>query len=341
MKIFCLFRSDLKIEEDYHSIKNLEVFKKECWDFYLLMCINLLENNVYDKVIVWRLLDTKKEDITFNINGKFFIQRWIQDPNEIFDFSEKIDTSFFRGGFKFYDELTKKNPDFFGKKLYLGSSKRVTPQYGGVYDKILVESDMDRILNVGSIPFYKTANPNIFKPLIDKQIHFDVCWIANFAQLRHKGHEYFIQQIEKSDNLRRLKIVHIGNNPDIGRHLCKENNVFNISFFGPKTRPEINEVLNMSKCGIVTSNEQDGCPRVITEILCSGTPILVRNKTRLLGYYSQDPRVCNIFPDEALDNCLVSTMYNWPAYKKWTIKNLENLTMVKICKLNVSLWESV
>ena len=340
MKVFYLFRTNLKNRESYHSITDLETFKNECWDFYCLQGIYFLENNIYDKFVVWRLSDNDLPDINFNVNGKEFIQRWVKDFNEVFNY-EKPYISLFRGGFCDYDEITKKNPDFFGKKLYLGSSKRVTPQYGGVYDKILVESDIDRLLNVGSIPFYKTANPNIFKPLTDKQIHFDICWVANFAQLRHKGHQYFIEEIAKSKNLSHLKIVHIGNNPDVGKHLCKENNVFNISFFGPKTRPEINEILNMSKCGIVTSNEQDGCPRVITEILCSGTPLLVRNKTRLLSYYNEEQRACHVFPDNMLESYINSTMYNWPSYKKWTIKNLENLTMDKICSLNVKVWESI
>ena len=45
--------------------------------------------------------------------------------------------------------------------------------------------------------------------------------------------------------------------------------------------------LNHSKFGLNFSNRLDGCPRVSTEILMSGTPLLVSEQTRLLNYYKK------------------------------------------------------
>jgi len=69
------------------------------------------------------------------------------------------------------------------------------------------------------------------------------------------------------------------------RSFWDELNINNIEFIGELKRTKINKVLNKSKFGIVASNRQDGCPRVITEILTSGTPLFIKSETRLLDYY--------------------------------------------------------
>ena len=75
MKSLYIFRTNLKNLEYYHKFKDLEIFKNECHDFYLLMGIFFLENNKFDEVIIWRLSDQNIPDIIFNVNGKNFIQR--------------------------------------------------------------------------------------------------------------------------------------------------------------------------------------------------------------------------------------------------------------------------
>ena len=42
----------------------------------------------------------------------------------------------------------------------------------------------------------------------------------------------------------------------------------------------MNDVLNHSMFGLCLSNLQDGCPRVITEVLMSGTPLIMSNLTK-------------------------------------------------------------
>lgn len=329
-----MFRTDLTNLEYYHEFKDLETFEKKCHDFYLLMPLFFIKNNNFDEVIIWRIYPEKKDDIIFNIGEKLFIQRWVKDFNEVFKY-EKPDISFFRGGFQIYCDITKKDPDFFGLKLYLGSSKRVIPKFGGIYDRILVEDDSD-ISQYKGIPFFKTANENIFRPL-NNNLEFDICWVANFTQLKQKGQEYFISKISSSRYLKQQKIVHIGNRPEIGREICRKYNVENIIFLGYKTRSEINDLLNMSKCGIVTSNLEDGCPRVLTEIMMSGTPLLKRKQTRMLDFYNRNGSVL-IF-DENLEEVVEYLNENYNRYKKMAVETISNFTLDKICKKNLELWQ--
>ena len=211
------------------------------------------------------------------------------------------------------------------------------PQYGGVYDKILIEDEKDSVKN--SIPFYKTTNLNIFKPLVIEN-KYDLCIISNFTQLKFKGTDFIINQISKSDFCKKLKICHIGNNKEIGTDLCKKNNINNIEFLGSLSRQEINIVLNKSKFSIVNSNRLDGCPRVITEILCSETPLLINEETRLLDYYKESG-VIQFNEKNFLDKILEMKLnYNnlkndLKKYLNYGFFNLDH-----ICKLNYNLWNT-
>ena len=336
MRRFYLFRTNLSTLETYHSITNLETFKKECWDFYLLMGLNFLENNYFDEVIIWRLFDTDKKDIVFDINGKKFIQKWVKDFRDVFKYSP-CDVSFFRGGFPEYCQITNSNEKFFGLKLYLSAGKRLRPQYGGIYDKILIEDEKDGSDN-NCIPFYKTTNPNIFKPLNLKK-DYDLCIISNFTQLKYKGTDIIISQIPRFPFYQNLKICHVGNNPEVGKTLCKKYEVKNIDFLGKKTRFEVNEILNRSKFGIVASNREDGCPRVITETLCSGTPLFLKTETRLLNYYKS----YGVVPFDNQGNLFRAMTIGYDKYneiKESLQKNLDRLSINKICKMNIDLWRN-
>jgi len=334
MKTLWFFRTDIKKLEYYHEFKDLETFKLKCHDFYLLQGIWFLENDVFDEVIIWRLSDKQISDITFNINGKKFIQRWIKDPNEVFKYTPPT-ISFFRGGFSFYCYLTKRNPKFFGLKLYLAAGRRLLPQYGGIYDKILIEDEIDAINN--SMAFYKTTNPNIFKPL-DLKKKFDICIISNFSQLKYKGTDFIINQISKDKTgfLKSLKICHVGNNNKVGIKLCRNLNINNIEFIGELKRTKINKVLNKSKFGIVASNRQDGCPRVITEILTSGTPLFIKSETRLLDYYKNHGVIK--FDNNNFVDKIKKGFQDYKELKKDLQKNLFKFEVSQICKLNFNMW---
>lgn len=336
MRRFYLFRSDLKILEDYHKYNNLKDFKNYCWDFYLWIGIWLLENDYFDEVVVWRVFNKKKNDIIFEFpNGKKFIQRWVKSLNEVFNYCNS-EVSFFRGGFRIYDRITKKNKKFFGTKLYLGANgPRRYPIYGGKYDKILIEDERDT--KKKCIPFYKIGVSNIFHPLnLEKK--WDICWPCNWTQIKYKGQEYFIEQVSKSEILRQLRIVNIGNNPEVGKKLCKKYKINNIEFLGHVDRFGVNKILNQSFFGLVTSNDRDGCPRISTEILSSGMPLLIRKEARLSNYYKTLECV-RTFSDDKLEKAYKRAKKKYEEMKQKNLGYLDSeLSIDGIMKMNIKLW---
>ena len=228
MRRFWLFRSDLAALEYYHKYKDLEIFKENCHDYYMLLPIWLLENDYMDEVIIWRLTKTWKKDIIFDVNGKKYIQKWVKNFNETLKYPSP-DITFWRGGFKKYDTVTSMHPEHFGLKLYLGAGRRILPQWGGVYDVFLMEDERDFVERKKCLPFYKTASPFIFHP-IESEIKWDICWPCNFTQIKFKGQEEFIKMISQRPKLKEYSIVHCGNKPEVGKSICKRYKVENIEF---------------------------------------------------------------------------------------------------------------
>jgi len=337
MKSLWVFRSNIRDLEYYHRYRFLQEFKEKSHDFYLLQGIFYLEHEVVDEVVIWRLQPKKKvKDIVFNIRGKEFIQKFVDDFSECLKFPKPFVT-LWRGGFWEYDKLTKKHHKFFGSRsLYLGAGRRFFPQYGGKYDIILLEDERDFNKSFKCLPFYKTANPKIFRPISSNK-KYDVCWICNFSQVRHKGHEFFVSSVSKSKFLKSLKIVHVGNKPEVGRKLCKKYNVNNIEFRGWLSRATLNMVLNGSRIGIVTSNQVDGCPRVSTEVLMSGIPLLIRDETRLLSYYKKN---CAVeFNSTNISEKIKTVLSNYNDYYIKLQASIEgDLSLNNICRMNWKLW---
>lgn len=334
MKTFWLFRTNLRQLEYYHRYTDLAEFKQKCHDFYLLQGIWFLENDVFDEVVIWRLTpkDASEFEIMFDINGKKFIQRFVHNFDECFC-HQSPSVTFFRGGFPEYGKLTKTLPGYFGLSLYCGTGQRVRPQHGGEYSKILVEDDLD--LENGAIPFYKTANQQIFKPIKAEQ-QYDICWPCNFSQINCKGQQFFINEVGKSAHLKQLKILHVGNKPEMGKELCKRHRVSNIEFAGYVSRSELNILLNQSKLGLVTSNQLDGSPRILTEIMATGTPFLISGWTRRLKYY-HGGAVAG-FPQSGIENRIAEAMRNHARLKRRAMAGLDRLSMDTICKLNLAQW---
>lgn len=288
MNRFHMFRSNIRHLEYYHQYTTLKAFENKCHDYYLLLPLWMVQKGHVQEAVIWRLCKHPKKDIVFNINGRKFIQRWVQDFSQCLNFKSP-DVSFFRGGFPEYCKVTRNNPEFFGKKLYLGAGKRTIPQYGGKYDYVLIEDEEDEALvkqhRYKCMPFYKTASPKIFHPMISEN-KYDIFWPCNFKQITQKGQEFFIRMIAEN-KLHHVNIVHCGNKPGVGKRLCEKYGVNNITFKGEVDRPTMNKLLSQSLFGINMSNRKDGCPRVSTEVLMSGTPLIIRSKGRLLNYYKR------------------------------------------------------
>jgi len=345
LKRFYLFRSNLKTLEYYHDeeFKNQKYFEENCHDFYLLFPLQLLKENYFDEVIIWRLSNEKINDIIFEFNNKKYIQRWVKNFKDVFKYP-KSNITFFRGGFKEYDEIMKINKDHFGTSMYLGASKRMFPEYGGNYDIILLESEIELnncpiFKNAKCLPFYKTTNSNVFKPLGIQNKKYDICWPFNFSQIKYKGAEFFMETLASCHYLKSLKIVHCGNEFKKGKELCQKYHINNIEFVDSKNREELNLLLNQSKFGLVTSNLSDGCPRISTEILMSGTPLLIRDQTRLFEYYKLKGVVK--FNDVKMIRKIKKAMENYELYLNEVLEaRKKELKFETICRKNFKLWNS-
>jgi hypothetical protein len=337
MNSFWLFRSNIRKNEYYHDIKDLKTFKNQCHDFYLLMPIWFLENNYFDEVIIWRLTETPQEDIIFDVCGRPFIQRWVSDFSECLKYPKPM-ISFWRGGFQEYDTVVSKSPDHFGLRLYLGAGRRIIPVFGGSYHRILLEDDNDirQLQHLHPIPFYKTANPNIFKPLnLEKE--YDICWPANFEQLKYKGQDYFMGLVGACPFLMNFKIVHCGNKVEVAKEMSKKYCTSNITFAGSVSREDLNILLNRSKIGVNMSNGQDGCPRTSTEILMSGTPLLMKESVRLLEYYKQKGVI--VSSDRMMIKKLKAAVADYETLYNQVLEARNNeLSFEKICEKNIEIW---
>ena len=339
MKIFWLFRSNLKILEYYHQYGSMENFVKNCHDYYMLLPIWLMKKGYIDTAVVWRLSNIPIPDIEMVVDGKLYTQRWVKSFDEVHN-HPAAEYSLFRGGFPEYDKAININPEHFGKKLYLGTGKRIYPQYGGQYDILLQEDEKDFNASRNCLPFYKTASPEIFHPLNNTKVEYDICWPANFTQNRYKGQEFFMNVVGHCPKLKRLKIIHCGNKPEIGRKMAKKYNVTNIKFMGSVDRPTLNKYLNQSKFGLVLSNRKDGCPRIATEILMSGTPLMIRKMTRLLPYYKERGVI------GFNDNNIIPRIMG--AFPKWSGLKLDlhdaiktSLSFNTICQKNIDMWKNI
>lgn len=341
MRRFWLFRSNLTSLEYYHKYTDLDSFVKYCHDYYMLLPLWLLQADHFDEVIIWRLTNSKKEDIVFDVNGKKYIQKWIRNFSETLKYPTP-DISFWRGGFREYDNITRGHPDKFGYKIYLGAGQRINAQWGGKYDLFLMEDDDDLKQNPNTYPFYKTASPFVFFPFKNTivNMYWDICWPCNFTQIKYKGQEFFIKAIAQSEMLRRLNIVHCGNKPEIGQRMCKEYGVENIKFLGTNDRIELNRVLNSSRFGLNLSNRLDGCPRVSTEVLMSGTPLIIHEQTRLLSYYKQKGVI--EVNDKNIAKKIINAMEDYTKYKVEVSDAIRNeLSFDQTNQKNIDLWKSL
>jgi hypothetical protein len=340
MRSFWMFRTNLKPLEYYHKYTDLKEFEWWCHDYYLLLPLWLVQNNYFDEAVIWRLSDKKKPDIVFDINGKKFVQRWVRDFSQCLKYKSP-EISFFRGGFPEYCRATRSNPLHFGLKLYLGAGRRIMPQYGGKYDIVLTEDERDTQViqkRCKCMPFFKTASDKIFRPMHLPQ-KYDICWPANFKQIRMKGQEDFIRLIAKN-KLHNLKIVSCGNKPGVGKRLCEKYGIDNITFMGEVNRIRLNEILNSSAFGLNMSNQVDGCPRVSTEVLMSGTPLILRDSVRLLKYYKK--RGVIQVNESNFKKKILNAFTDYEKHKKNILEAIEtDLSFDVNNKKNIDMWRRV
>lgn len=175
-----------------------------------------------------------------------------------------------RGGFDFYEPFIKKYPK--AKKVYYGAGVRSYPQGYDKYDLFLVDSLKQKKLvkskGKRSALFIKPA-ATLFKPQ-DVEKKYDICFMANASQGNIKRHELFLRTFAGS----KYKILNLGNIDKKYVKLAKQLAV-NIDWGDWSLRKYLPAKISQCKVGICCSTNYDSCPRVISEYLACGLPIIV------------------------------------------------------------------
>jgi hypothetical protein len=88
------------------------------------------------------------------------------------------------------------------------------------------------------------------------------------------------------------------------------------------------------------SNKNDGCPRVVTEILMTGTPLILSEQTRLLPYYKKNG-VIEVNDSNISDKIREGIKY-YARYKQEVLKTIKTtLSFDEICQKNIDIWKNV
>ena len=201
-----------------------------------------------------------------------FIERWVPSF-ETYKSDFIPDVIFCRGGFKEYHHVLKRFTNSI--KIYYGAGRRFLPQSGfSDYDIILQDSIeqleicRQRFPQISSSLFIKPAPDNLFYPMPEIKKEYDICFPANGAQ-DFKGHSTIYTTIPPQ-----FTLLNLGNNP---RNFKYPKNVTSYRVL----KSEMPKHIAKCKIGIVAvSAEIDSCPRVISEILACGLPLVVLDTVR-------------------------------------------------------------
>lgn len=237
---------------------------KEVDDMWTQLFFTMLDNDDSGELWYWHGIREKR----FANN---FIERWVP-LFKTYSTGFRPDVIFCRGGFREYHPVLKRFPKAI--KIYYGAGARFLPQDGFFdYDIILQDSPeqvkicKEKFPNALTTLFIKPAPDNIFYP-IECEKEYDVCFPANAAQA-FKGHKFVYRTVPKN-----IKLLNLGNNPD---RFKRPSNVTSYRVL----RTEMQKYISKCKVGmVVVSSKTDSCPRVISEMLACGIPIVVLDGVR-------------------------------------------------------------
>lgn len=193
---------------------------------------------------------------------------------------------FARGGFKEYHSILKAFPKAF--KIYYGAGRRYMPIEGFTDYQLILTDSVEQMQDIQRqhphIPvslFVKPAPDNIMNPINTKK-EYDICFPANGQQYTFKGHEFVFKTTPS-----KYKVLNLG----FKAPLKYPKNIDSIRV----SRTHIAQYYSKCKMGIVCcSGSIDSCPRVISEMICCGLPIVVLKGVRFWEdkYINYDTGIC-------------------------------------------------
>jgi len=256
-------------------------------------------------------------DVTILYWGGTWFHKYTDNLKEIWipkleDYNDKPDLIFARGGFPEYDCILNKYPK--AKSIYYGAGVRTIPPKDSHYNLIIVDDlgDVSRGTKKHPKskvwPWFKPAADNIFKPLETVKL-YDVCFPANGTQL-FKGFKYVYSTAPKD-----LSILNLGYSQ---KKFKAPENVKSMRV----TRKEMPEWYNKCKVGIVCTSDYDSHPRVISEMLACGLPVVALDRVRFRDNHWAIKRPKDRFWSTVRDACgynLTKKAYDY-YQKHYTVK---------------------
>jgi len=198
---------------------------------------------------------------TYQISQNFNIQ-CLENINT-YNPKSHPDIIFARGGFPDYNKILKRYSQ--AKKIYYGAGVRYLPNDNIHYDLILMDCHNHqkeckiKLPHIRSELWIKPAHENFIPPSL-YTYEYDICYIGN-GGASDKGHHFV-----KTTCPPYLKILHLGRKSEVDTsknitHKYVERN-------------EMPYWIGKCKIGILPYQSKDSCPRVISEMLACGLPII-------------------------------------------------------------------
>lgn len=249
-----------------------QVFRVEhSHDMWTHLAANILQEGDKGEIMYWG----GDRAISYSWN---FAERWIPSfdlyrgrhpsPTPRDGFSDFIpDVIFARGGFNEYDMIIKQWPKAI--TVYYGAGQRFCPK-DMKYDIVIVDTPYQREFVSEKYPdsivreWIKPTIDDIFCPDGSPK-EYDVCYVANDTQ-QFKGQDFIYNTLPHN-----LSLLHLG--IDNGSRKVPSN-IHRVRV----KRDEMSGWYNRCSVGVVPYKNIDSSPRVISEMLACGLPVVALDR---------------------------------------------------------------
>ncbi|NQU09278.1 glycosyltransferase [bacterium] len=188
------------------------------------------------------------------------------------------DVIFNRGGYGKYVEVLKACPD--AAKIYYGAGQRWCPRDGIAYDLILVDSPAQQAEAAAAFRdsvveiLHKPAAPCFTPAMAAGYKIYDVVFICA-APRKFKGADWLAKRLPAG-----ARVLRIGP-ADESFNQAHDAGKLDVEFVGPLARRQIPAWACLGRIGVVCDDGTcDSGPRVLTELIAMGIPVLVRSCVR-------------------------------------------------------------
>jgi len=230
------------------SWKTLE----ECTDMWTHLFSELVHKEDFGAI----LYSNGKRNVTYRSN---FVEEWINKFSRFERSCWTPDVIVARGGFKEYVPLLKKYPK--AKKVYYGANHGCIPEDNIKYDLILCDSSdqVEKCTRKGlrGELFFKPAAPQFKVLSLRKKYN------AGFSAIWPNDQRKRVSWVHETAP-RGMNILQMG-------HACKTSGGISVKYVDHK---RMVKAINKCKVIILPYTKEDSCPRIISEALACGVPVV-------------------------------------------------------------------